>query len=172
MTANAWRFAWALLAVTVYVIAIFVPEAKAVHLNEIAAMIVGMVLLRRPGDSATGSMRPPPPPPASVMVVLLALSTFGCGGSFEEARNPKITMGAAPQSERCASLDDTKRFWGGGSKFMGALGGGAGIAIIPVKDETGRIVLASSAAGLAAAAIGAGFISDDAATSWARECSH
>ena len=94
-----------------------------------------------------------------------------CAGSFEEARGPSVRIGVAPElTNRCASLDDTHRTWGGIEKGSAFFAGASGLAIIPVKDETGRIVLASGAVAMSGTAVVSAFVSQDAATAWSREC--
>ena len=69
------------------------------------------------------------PPPS--LIVLLAVGLGGCAGSFEEARDPGVALGAPPQSERCGELDDRHQMFGGLAKGSAVLGGGAGLATIP-----------------------------------------
>jgi hypothetical protein len=99
--------------------------------------------------------------------VLLCL---GCAGSLETARaQPKL--GASPATaERCDALDDRRTLYGGFAKTFGALGAGAGLASIPVEDEGLQTGLAISAAASAALAVGALYVSEGSAESWAREC--
>ncbi len=103
--------------------------------------------------------------------LLLALITIACGGTFEEAKNPNVAVGAPPQSERCAELDDRAAFYGGAGKGAAVLAGGSGLATIATDDKTARMVLAISSASMGAIAAGAGWVSSSASTSWARECS-
>lgn len=107
--------------------------------------------------------------------IVFALVIAGCGGTFEEAKNPNVAVGAPPQSERCAELDDRAAWMGGTAKFSGALAGASGLATIAVPDSMGgadeaRVGLAISSAVMGGVAVGAGFISSSASTSWAREC--
>jgi hypothetical protein len=104
-----------------------------------------------------------------VLVVLLS----GCKGSFEEAKSPQLKAGYTPSSDRCITLDDRAAFYGGTSKFAGALSGASGLATIAVPDDMkeARVGLAISSAAMAAVAVGAAFVSDQSSTSWARECS-
>lgn len=104
--------------------------------------------------------------------LLLALALPGCAGSFEEARGPHVRMGVSPELvARCQTLDDRKTFWGGGAKFGAALSGASGLAAIPVENKDARLALALSSATMAGVAVAAGYVSDSASTSWARECS-
>lgn len=103
-------------------------------------------------------------------LILLFLSVTGCAGSFEEARAPKRLAASPPPSARCIELDDRHTFWGGSSKFSAALSGASGLSTIPIEDERARIGLAAGSAVLAAVAVGAGFVSESASESWAREC--
>jgi hypothetical protein len=107
--------------------------------------------------------------------LLLLIALPGClAGSFEEARlaglNPQARAAAPPPTERCVSLDSQHRNWGGVSKISAVLAGGSGLSTIPAEDKTLRIGLAAGAAATAALAAGAGYLSESAATSWAREC--
>ena len=103
--------------------------------------------------------------------LLLALLLTGCQGSFEEAKNPHMLVGAPPQSARCAELDDRAAWSGGVAKASAVLGGGSGLSTVAVDDEKLRIGLAIGSAVMGGVAVGAGFVSSSAATSWARECS-
>lgn len=163
MTPTAWKFVWTPLALIAYVAAAFMPEAKAMHLNELATLIVGAVWLARPGDAGKA---------AAVLLLALMPSLMGCSGSFEEARNPSVALGAPPQSQRCADLDDRHALWGGVAKTSAVLAGGSGLATIPVEQDEVRIGLAVGAATMGAVAAGSGFISEAAAASWANECAH
>jgi len=106
-----------------------------------------------------------------VLAFALTLALTGCAGSFEEARAPKRVGSAPPPSARCITLDDRRAFWGGTSKFTGALSGASGLATIPIKDEDTRLGFITGSAVLAAVAIGSNFVSDSAGESWVRECS-
>jgi hypothetical protein len=109
--------------------------------------------------------------------LLLSVLVVGCAGSFEEARlaglrarSPDKSVAVAP-SERCQSLDNQHRTWGGVAKVSAVLAGAQGLSAIPVDDKTARIGLAAGTAVTAAAAAGAEYLSEGAAESWARECS-
>jgi hypothetical protein len=106
--------------------------------------------------------------------VALLLIT-GCAGSFEEAKLAGVDTArrgavAAP-SERCQSLDDQHRIWGGIGKGAAVLAGAEGIATWPVKDDRIETGLAIGAGVSAAMAAGAVYVSEQAGESWARECS-
>jgi hypothetical protein len=110
----------------------------------------------------------------TLTLCLVALSLLpACGGSFEEARNPKIEFGAAPQSPRCADLDDAQGTWGGVALFSGALAGSSGLSAIPVPEDIDelRIGLLIGSGVSGATALASGFIAKSKATAWARECS-
>jgi hypothetical protein len=104
-----------------------------------------------------------------------AYSQTGCTYSFEEAhlagQDTAKRMAAPPPTERCISLDNNQRTWTAIAEASAALGGGSGLAIIPVTDKTGRIVLAVTAAGLAALAAASGVEAAQLSASWVRECS-
>lgn len=111
-----------------------------------------------------------------IALTVLTLIIAGCGGTFEEAKNPKVAVGAPPQSERCAELDDRAAWTGGTAKLAGALSGASGLATIAVPDSMShadefRVGLAVTSGVAAGVAVGAGYVSSAASTSWARECS-
>jgi hypothetical protein len=93
----------------------------------------------------------------------------GCAGSLEASRHE---LGAAPASsaERCASLDNTRRTWGGVAKASAVLAGGAGVSTIPATDNKLETGLAISSVVVGAVAAAAVYVSEDAGNSWAREC--
>jgi len=108
----------------------------------------------------------------------LALLLPGCAGSLEAARLegvaarrglPLSAVGSAP-SDRCQSLDDTHRYAGGVGKTAAFLAGGEGLATIPVQDDKAKMWLALGVVVTGAAAAGAWWIAEDAASSWAAEC--
>jgi hypothetical protein len=106
-----------------------------------------------------------------VTLVLLALLSFGCAGSFDEARSPHFKLGAAPPlSERCQSLDSTHRTWGAVAKGSGFLAGVSGLGAIPDTSQELRIGLAVGAVTMGAVAVTSVFVSEDAASSFVREC--
>lgn len=117
---------------------------------------------------------------AFILFLLCIPSTAGCAGSFEETRG-KLIVGAPPPGttqvmvdvdrSHCESLDGQHRAWGGVAKGAAALGAGLGAGLIP-SDESKELRI-----GLAAGAIGAGalaatsvFVSEDAASSYVRDC--
>jgi len=102
--------------------------------------------------------------------LLLVLSLGGCAGSFEESRLAGGKLRAAPPSARCIALDDSHRTWGGIAKGTAFAAGSAGIGTIPVGDATTRLSVAIGAAVLGTAAAASVFVSEDYATTWAREC--
>jgi len=108
-------------------------------------------------------------------IVLLALLLGGCAGSFEEAKlagmDPQARAAAPPPTEHCISLDSQHRTWGGVAKVSAVVAGAEGLSSIPVDDQKVRIGLAAGTAAAAALAAGAAYVSEDAAASWARECS-
>jgi hypothetical protein len=106
-----------------------------------------------------------------LLTLVVGFLCSACGGTFEEAKHPHVKLGLAPPSARCIALDDRRAFYGGTSKFSAVLSGGAGLATIPVKDDKLQAGLAISSAVLAGVAVGTGFVSDSASTSWVRECS-
>lgn len=107
---------------------------------------------------------------ALFFALALAFALSGCAGSFEEARAPHIKLGAPPLSERCQSLDSMHRTWGAGAKGSGFLAGMSGLATIPDESKEARIGLAAGAVAMGAVAVTSVFVSEDAATSFVREC--
>jgi len=112
---------------------------------------------------------------AKLSIVALALLLGGCAGSFEEAKlagmDPQARAAAPPPTEHCISLDSQHRTWGGVAKVSAVVAGAEGLSSIPVDDKKVRIGLAAGTAAAAALAAGAAYVSEDAAASWARECS-
>lgn len=100
----------------------------------------------------------------------LLLLCCSCAGSLETARaHPKL--GASPATaERCNALSDRHTFFGGASKTLAVIGGGEALSVIPVEDDNVEMGLAIGSAAAAALAVGAQYVSDESATSWAREC--
>jgi len=117
---------------------------------------------------------PAPAVAGKIVAATLLLLASGCAMSLEESKlaglDPQARAAAPHPSERCQSLDSQHRTWGGISKISAVLAGGSGISTIPAEDKTLRVGLAAGAAATAALAAGAGYLSESAATSWAREC--
>ena len=112
-----------------------------------------------------------------VMLFVVAMMSFACAGSFEEAqlaglkaKLPTAVAAIAP-SARCVSLDSQHRTWGAIGKGAAVLAGAEGLVAIPIDSKGGRIALATGTAVTAAVAATAVYISEDAATTWAEECS-
>jgi hypothetical protein len=100
----------------------------------------------------------------------LVFALSGCAGSFEESRaaaHPGIKL--TPLSDRCVSLDSTRRAWGASAKGAGFLAGGAGLATIPEYDKSARVGVAIGAAAAGALAVTSVFVSEDAATEFVKE---
>lgn len=140
----------------------------------LAGFLVGSVLVQFPPTKSTPSQRPPAPPvgPAVGMLVL-AFVLAGCAGPFEETRAARTSAraAAAPPSSRCVELDNRYASWGAIAKGAVVVSGASGIATVPAKSDglkTGLAITSVAAAALGASAI---FVSEAAATSWARECS-
>jgi hypothetical protein len=114
------------------------------------------------------------------VVLVLALSTVGCAGSFEEAKiaglQSRGLIGAKPQpTERCITLDDRRQFYGGTAKGTALLGGASGLAALPFDsdDPDGKKIKISLAVGgliMGGIAITAQTIGDGASKSWVAEC--
>lgn len=108
----------------------------------------------------------------TILFVVAMTVLPACGGSFEEARGPNLKLGASPElTSRCTTLDDRAAFYGGAAKGSAALSGVAGPSALLVKEDAQKLAIGIAGGVLGAVAVGAGFVSDSAATSWARECS-
>lgn len=116
----------------------------------------------------------------AAVLLFLSLSAPACAGSLETARTSgqrdrKVGAMAAPAGtpERCAELDDRHSLYGGVSATAAALAGVSGLSTIPLDDPDQRDLrtgVAAAGVGMAALAAGALFVSQQAATSWGREC--
>lgn len=107
-------------------------------------------------------------------ILFLSLLCFGCAGSFEEAARPNLrlsTVVPAPSRDQCQALDTAHRNWSASAEASGFVAGATGIATIPVKSDTGRIILASGTVLAGAWAVFSTTEASGAATSWARDCS-
>jgi len=109
--------------------------------------------------------------------LLALLLTTGCAGSFEEAKvagmHDRGLIGAAPPpTERCITLDDRRQFYGGFAKGTAFVGGGSGLAALPIPEDKKeiRVGLAVGGLGMVAIAITAQTIADAASGSWVEEC--
>jgi hypothetical protein len=111
---------------------------------------------------------------------LLTLLLCSCSASLESAKPPRTprpepdegvveTMIDVP--DRCPDLDDRRVIWGAVGKGATVLGGGAGLATIPVDDKNARIALATGTALMATVAAVAIYVQEGADESWVRECS-
>jgi hypothetical protein len=108
-----------------------------------------------------------------LLCALLTL-TSGCAGSFEEARNPKVALGGAPQSARCNSLDSGHRDWSASAMLSAVVAGGTGASMLPepVRKENAAVIpLAAASLGAAGWSAFSTAESNGFATAWARECS-
>lgn len=106
-----------------------------------------------------------------VVIVLLLLSFTGCAGSFEEARLARAPLrSASPPTARCISLDSQHRTWGAIGKGAAVLAGAEGIATWPVNSHDAQVGLAVGAGLTAAVAATAVYVSEDAGSTWVREC--
>jgi len=113
-----------------------------------------------------------------ILVLLALLTTTGCAGSFEEAKiagmqdRGQLVGAAPPPTERCITLDDRRQFYGGVAKGAAFVGGGSGLAALPIPEDKKeiRIGLAVGGLGMVAIAITAQTIADAASGSWVEEC--
>jgi hypothetical protein len=119
----------------------------------------------------------------TTILALIFVLTTGCAGSFEEARlatphrpapaeppgGTRVALMVDTRSE-CISLDGTHRTWGGIAKGAGAVTVGLGALEVPDMGKEARIGVGVGALVTGAVAAASVFISEDAATSWARDC--
>jgi hypothetical protein len=115
-------------------------------------------------------------------VMLFAGALTGCAGSFEEARVARPTgapgpaglkvtlLGAGVDRGECIALDGTHRAWGGVAKGAGVVAAGLGALEVPDMGKNARIGFGAGALAMGGVAAASVFISEDAATSWARDC--
>jgi hypothetical protein len=155
-------------------------EAGGRALTALATAILGHVfgieVLRGGKELPMPGLRKPPPDGGGSTTRIvgrlgIVLLLSGCAGSFEESRG-HVRVGVPPELvQRCAALDDQHRTWGAIEKGSAFLAGASGLAVIPVQDETARVALASGAVVAGGTAVVSGFVSQDAAVAWSRECS-
>jgi hypothetical protein len=103
---------------------------------------------------------------------VLALLLSGCGGSLSVARGPSGMVAASPAiSARCESLDARHRDWGSIAQGAAVLGGGSGLATLPLDGHEGA-QLAVGVTGAVAAVVAAVAVAQvqGAAEAFAREC--
>lgn len=100
-------------------------------------------------------------------LIILILCSAGCAGRLGVA--PSTTE---VQLSRCNSLDDKHMIWGGVAKGASVIAGGEGLMMLPLSDsdKTVKTVVASTALAAGALAAASVFISEDAASTWGREC--
>jgi len=107
------------------------------------------------------------------LIAFVAVLT-GCAASFEESKlaglDPQKRMSAPPPSARCMSLDNQHRVWGAVGKGTAVLAGAEGLSTIVTDNEKLQTGLAIGALATGAISATAVYVSEDAATSWAREC--
>lgn len=112
---------------------------------------------------------------AIFLLGLLTLLACSCSASLESQRalgqKSLGVIAPAPLNERCVALDDRRVTWGAIAKGAAVLGGGAGLATIPVEDKDAQMGLAAGTAAMAAVAAIAIYVQEGADESWARECS-
>jgi hypothetical protein len=122
---------------------------------------------------------PKAPPPAKHItmttgaIVLFVALLSGCAGSFEEAKvaGHSERFGASPNpTAYCRSLDSQHRVGGLFGKGFAVAGGSAGAATLAKEDKDWRIGMAITSMASAVIAAGAIFYSEDAASSWSRDC--
>ena len=113
----------------------------------------------------------------AVVLILTAPGIAGCGAHLETARHARIRSSilspgtAQRDGDRCASLDDSQRLWGGIAAGATLGAGATGVSTIPVEGQSAETALAVTSVGLAVIAATAQYIATDSSESWARECS-
>jgi len=105
---------------------------------------------------------------------LVLLVATGCAGSFEEARVAGIQARAVSSqkapTDYCQGLDSQRRWWGGIGQGSALLAGAQGLATIPVKNDRAELGLAIGTATVAAGAVVATWVSEDAGAFTAATC--
>lgn len=121
---------------------------------------------------------PPPDPPTTTLIALaLVVSLQACAVPFEEARLASPHYAAASASAparddvRCRELDDARAWYGASAKVLGAAGGSAGLASLPVEDSRTKAALVIGGGAAAALALGAVVLEQSKGAAWVRECS-
>jgi hypothetical protein len=104
--------------------------------------------------------------------IAIGMLLCGCSGSLEAARHTTPTLGAAPDSPTCVALDSQHRTWGALAEFAGVVAGVGGLSTLPIPadDKTARTTVAISSIVVGAFAATAVYVEQDAASTWAREC--
>jgi hypothetical protein len=147
-----------------------------VVVNGILAILMPPVLPASMSVKRPSSKPPSPPFFPTAMVTLVALVAMcGCAGSLDTARGDglKLRLAAAPAapSIECLRYDSAHRTWGGIAEGAAFAAGASGLAIIPIEDKTGRVLLVSGGVVLGTAAAISTWVASDYAAAWARECS-
>ena len=109
-----------------------------------------------------------------VLAVLITATFAGCAPSLEaaRARSPEPTVGAAAARDdaRCRRLSRNESVLRYVSVGSAVLGGGSGLATIPVDDPDAQTALAISAAGFGVVAGTSEAVRAEIGADWAREC--
>ena len=104
------------------------------------------------------------------ILILSAVVLAGCG-SLEGVRPARTAALAAEPLAECNALSRDQALFTAGGIAFGFVGGGAGIASIPVKSEGLKNGLEIGAVAATAVSLGAGSIAASDAVSWAKSCS-
>lgn len=112
----------------------------------------------------------------ALLMACLALPGCGLAGSFEEARDARINLGAAAprDSQHCIGLDADHRFFTYAAWTDGSLAGASGAVAGAVAGHVEKgvtIGLGAASAGFAALAVYAVAREQSTATDWEKECS-
>ena len=99
----------------------------------------------------------------------LLLSLSGCSASLQAVSTPPGYR-AAPPSPHCAGLDHDRALFGALAQGTAIIGGGTGLATLPVTTDDARIALASGTIGAAALTALFSKLERDATEYWARDC--
>lgn len=109
-----------------------------------------------------------------LVLAVLVTSCVACAPSLESAHLRTAEQSAAPAAPRdgdhCRMLSNAERALRYVSVGAGVLGGGSGLATIPVEERSVDYALAVSGATLAVGAITVEAIRAEVAADWAREC--
>lgn len=104
-----------------------------------------------------------------ILIIGIGYCFLGCSAPLER----KTTTPNQLSEKYCIQLDKDHRIWGALAKFSGALAGTGGLATLPIPEDqkTARVSVGISAAVMGAFAAAAVYVEQDAASTWAKQCS-